>query len=1331
MAGNERVVNLVIRARDEYSRVTAAAKRSLDQLSAKQQLQRQVTLRQEMRELQATVQSLNADTTRYAKVMNDAARSEKLTAAEAREVRDAFVSVRDRAKEAKVALAAKTAELGRARNGAQGSFKAFMQNAEAMDVTATKADRLQRELAQTESAYLAAAAAAKRSQAAMQSGVGSGVAVGNGMVDSRFIASREQTALNQNARAAKDNLLRQRELRAELARMGVETQKATSGFLAFSKRADALAVETVQTAESLQTVAVASNTVETQQGQAATAIDKTTRAMKRQQAAAISGVTQVGVGRANRDTGGDLFDEATDSYATREGRGPLGLRPYELTNLSYQINDVVSGLAMGQPPMQIFAQQFGQIAQLFPTAMAGILRFLPVLGAFTVAIALPIARINNLNTSFEQFERRLALSADGAQYSASRLALMAQELDGMGLSLAVARDAIQAFVDAGVGEGKIKELTLIAKDLATATGMEVPDAIDKMAAAFTGGQAGVRELDKELNFLNATQYEQITALFEAGKETEAYAEVQRILESRLATVAKQAEGPWSRAWDALTSAFTRFLDYMGETWLIDATITAFTKLGEAVAYVAETLDSLGRDSPNAENPSLEADLAAATADEYREMVDAQKDYIAGLKQERDMQKQMGQETSSWDDRIAAAEEELAYLEKIGALTEEQRRSGAFDPYETSRPEKTAEEWAAQMNAVEEAHRKAAKYTQEEKKKRIDANKAVDDLLTKMEKENELASLTAKEQFIRQGIEESINAAKEKGVTLAEEELRIARERLGLIYEEQKVSSRTGELVNGSGLGSFTDRLIGIESGGNANAKNPNSTATGLGQFIESTWLSMFKKYFPDRAAGMTNAAILALRTESELSRQMIELYAAENAKVLQEAGVAVTDASLYLAHFLGPQGATKLLRAAPTTPVDQVLGSDQIAANQSILGGKTAGQVLEWAQRKMGISEQELAVRERLAELDQEQLERQKALADSNADMRFETEQALRAERDAAIQEALRNAEKTKGVALTKEERAEVEATAAALWDAENADRLRKEQGEAIEARVNALLERRKTLEAEIALARQTGDQTRLMAAEQELVQINEQLPTAIQQAIAFWQSVGGPEADAAIEKLRQMGIEVEANGQKMRGAAGFFEMTAEQINRGFADVGVSAFRALAQAIAEGTNAWQAFRDAALQSLANVILKIGEAIIQAAILNALTGGSGNISGGFGGFVTKLIAGVLHEGGIAGSGGRSRSVPMGAFAGAMRYHSGGIAGLKADEVPAILQRGEEVITEEDPRHRNNASGGGNTKIINAVDGTSFLEEALKKSDGDRVMLNYMRANRTTIRSALGV
>lgn len=67
---------------------------------------------------------------------------------------------------------------------------------------------------------------------------------------------------------------------------------------------------------------------------------------------------------------------------------------------------------------------------------------------------------------------------------------------------------------------------------------------------------------------------------------------------------------------------------------------------------------------------------------------------------------------------------------------------------------------------------------------------------------------------------------------------------------------------------------------------------------------------------------------------------------------------------------------------------------------------------------------------------------------------------------------------------------------------------------------------------------------------------------------------------------------------------------------------------------------------------------------------------------EAIAGqgfLLHEGGIVGRDGKRRSVPTGTFIGAPRLHRGGLAG---DEVPAILRRGEEVITRSDPRHVDN-------------------------------------------------
>ena len=77
------------------------------------------------------------------------------------------------------------------------------------------------------------------------------------------------------------------------------------------------------------------------------------------------------------------------------------------------------------------------------------------------------------------------------------------------------------------------------------------------------------------------------------------------------------------------------------------------------------------------------------------------------------------------------------------------------------------------------------------------------------------------------------------------------------------------------------------------------------------------------------------------------------------------------------------------------------------------------------------------------------------------------------------------------------------------------------------------------------------------------------------------------------------------------------------------------------------------------------------------------------------AGLLHAGGIAGAlGGRRRAVSPEAFAHAPRFHRGGIAGqLRPNEVPIIAERGEEVLSESNPRHIQNLADGAGRIVIN--------------------------------------
>lgn len=154
------------------------------------------------------------------------------------------------------------------------------------------------------------------------------------------------------------------------------------------------------------------------------------------------------------------------------------------------------------------------------------------------------------------------------------------------------------------------------------------------------------------------------------------------------------------------------------------------------------------------------------------------------------------------------------------------------------------------------------------------------------------------------------------------------------------------MTQNAAIDGFVDKMIGVESGYNPKAKNPLSSATGLGQFISSTWTKTVDKYRPD-LAGVPRAEKLAMRTDPTLSRQMTKAYAIDNAKELQKRGIAITKESVYAAHFLGPVGAVKAYSADPSTSAVSVLGSKVVNANPSIMRGKTIGQVLGYVDKVM------------------------------------------------------------------------------------------------------------------------------------------------------------------------------------------------------------------------------------------------------------------------------------------------------------------------------------------------------------------------------------------------
>lgn len=154
---------------------------------------------------------------------------------------------------------------------------------------------------------------------------------------------------------------------------------------------------------------------------------------------------------------------------------------------------------------------------------------------------------------------------------------------------------------------------------------------------------------------------------------------------------------------------------------------------------------------------------------------------------------------------------------------------------------------------------------------------------------------------------------------------------------------TGQYVDQAGkpsgiaLGDYASRITGAEnSTGNPAATNPRSSATGDGQFLNATWLSLVKSERPELAKGKSDAQILAMRSDPTLSAEMTKDYAEQNAPKLASDGHPVTSLTLALAHRLGPDGANTVLSAAPDAKMESVLPASVIKANPDMKGQTVA-----------------------------------------------------------------------------------------------------------------------------------------------------------------------------------------------------------------------------------------------------------------------------------------------------------------------------------------------------------------------------------------------------------
>jgi|GEM_PF-4486315 len=150
-----------------------------------------------------------------------------------------------------------------------------------------------------------------------------------------------------------------------------------------------------------------------------------------------------------------------------------------------------------------------------------------------------------------------------------------------------------------------------------------------------------------------------------------------------------------------------------------------------------------------------------------------------------------------------------------------------------------------------------------------------------------------------------------------------------------------------------------ESNFDTNAKAKSSSATGLFQFIDNTWLDMVKKYgdkygldsyasqISDKNGKLcvtdceAKKEILDLRKNPEIASLMAAEFSTENQKYLEKnTDAKVGSTELYLAHFMGAKGAANFInkREEEGTEIASAIFTKEAKANKNVFFDKSTGE---------------------------------------------------------------------------------------------------------------------------------------------------------------------------------------------------------------------------------------------------------------------------------------------------------------------------------------------------------------------------------------------------------
>ncbi|MCG9962333.1 phage tail tape measure protein [Shewanella cutis] len=344
--------------------------------------------------------------------------------------------------------------------------------------------------------------------------------------------------------------------------------------------------------------------------------------------------------------------------------------------LPAQFTDIAVSLQAGQNPMTVFLQQGGQLKDMFggigPAAKAMGGYIMGLINPFTIAAsAAGVMALAYYQGSVEADRLRNALILTGNSAGATSDQLMgaARRIDAISGTQRQAAAALAEVANTGkFTASQIELVGLAAVQMENTTGKAVADTVAEFVKLVDDPVKAAEELNKKFNFLSASTFEQIAALKEAGKSTEA---------------AELAFSAYSNAIDQRTKEITGNLGTIEKAW--KAIKTGAVESWDQILNIgrADTLEqqysALSKRIEDLRPKTKQGEWGYGLAREELKALEAERDSVMALmKAERDRSAEQEKRAKLNQDSIEAQRAIAKVTEE--SLTTEQKRNKAIKEY---------------------------------------------------------------------------------------------------------------------------------------------------------------------------------------------------------------------------------------------------------------------------------------------------------------------------------------------------------------------------------------------------------------------------------------------------------------------------------------------------------------------------------------------------------------------------------------------------------------------------------------------------------------------------